>query len=107
MLSRSTRKGWKPEEYRERGSGIFAMFDYAIKEHYRINDEEYNYIAEKLTEDELDLFISNGISFSERRQQMEIRKKYLREFYLSQLEKLKTGDPVLAVYGYNKITKKP
>jgi hypothetical protein len=36
-------------------------------ETFRITDEEYDYLCEHMTNKEMDLFISGGLSFSDRR----------------------------------------
>ena len=49
------------------GTGISGLLDSTIMETFRITDEEYDYLCEHMTNKEMDLFISGGLSFSDRR----------------------------------------
>lgn len=66
---------------------LFDAFDDYIKGMYNITDEEYDYIAEHITDDELSYFFdaigmgkkSLNIQFKIKRKGIEIRNKYLLE----------------------------
>jgi hypothetical protein len=63
--------------------GILDLFDNAIKAAFNITDEEYDYICEHATEEEIDHFVSalGGMdtpsTFTQRRLALEVRNKYL------------------------------
>jgi hypothetical protein len=40
-----------------KSGGVFDLIDNAVKKLWRINDEEYDYIIDNLTDDELSLFL--------------------------------------------------
>lgn len=63
--------------------GVYDMFDNVVKVLFNITDEEYDYIAEHSTDDELDIFVTSlgtlekGSSFGERRKALELRNSML------------------------------
>ncbi len=66
--------------------GLFDLFDNQIKEAYNITDDEYDYIAEHMTNDEMSIFLSacglgasdETVSIGTIRQGILIRNKYLQ-----------------------------
>jgi len=59
-------------------SGIFDLFDDSMKFGFNITDEEYDFICENASDEDLDsLILSEGSSFSSRRRALEVRNKYL------------------------------
>lgn len=66
----------KDIKFAESGS-MFDMFDNHIKSAYNLTDEEYDFMADNMTEEEIDLFIKETPTFSERRQILAMRTKYL------------------------------
>lgn len=60
--------------------GMFYIFDNIIKETFRINDDEYDFICNKATCEELNFFIIERPNFSEKRVVLSILNKYLIEF---------------------------
>ena len=47
--------------------GVTDLFDNTIKSVWRINDQEYDSILEKMTDEEMDLFIKENPTFYEKR----------------------------------------
>ena len=63
--------------------GITDMFDNFIKSHFRINDEEYDYISENITEEECKIFLNENLTFTEKRNCLFMVEKYLKIFNAS------------------------
>ena len=63
--------------------GLQDMFDNVIKVLFNITDEEYDFIAENSTDDELNIFLNalgtpeKGSSFTERRLALDLRNRML------------------------------
>jgi hypothetical protein len=63
--------------------GILDLFDNAIKAAFNITDEEYDYICEHATDEEIEHFVSalGGMdtpsTFTQRRRALEVRNNYL------------------------------
>ena len=66
------------------------MFDNAIKENWYITDNEYDRLCELFTDEELDLFINESPTFSQKRQLLKIVDKYidLQDYRNDQLDRL-------------------
>ena len=66
--------------------GITDIFDDAVKQLFNITDDEYDFICENATDDDLDLFLGGlgGLdresTFTEKRNALEVRNKYLTLF---------------------------
>jgi hypothetical protein len=75
-------------EFKSEG-GLFDLIDNHVKGAYNITDEEYDYITTNITDEELSDFCdaiglgsdNANVSFSSIRKGLEIRNKYLIEFY--------------------------
>ncbi len=59
---------------------ITNLFDNQFKSAYRINDAEMDFICEKMTDDEMQIIITENPTFSEKRKCLEILNKYLKDF---------------------------
>lgn len=74
------------------GGGIQDMFDNVIKVLFNITDDEYDFIAESASDDELNIFlaalgdIAKGSSFTERRQALNLRNEMLVKFNTKEKE---------------------
>ena len=81
-ISRCKRKFRTTEdlEIKSRG-GILDLFDDSIKQGYRITDDEYDYLAEHLTDDEISYFISENLSFGDKRKCLKIVESHLINYY--------------------------
>ena len=63
--------------------GLTDAFDYAIKSAWYINDEEYDYICEKATDEELDLFLGGDGGFSNMKKALATVDNLIDEMYNS------------------------
>jgi hypothetical protein len=73
------------EEIEFKGSGgLFDVFDDYVKGLYNITDEEYDFIAERMSDEEISIFISpidvETVSFSQKRMALQLRNRYLKQF---------------------------
>jgi hypothetical protein len=72
-------------QFKSKG-GINDLMDNQVKSAYNITDEEYDYIAEVLSDGELSIFVdgcglgNSDVSFSTIREALEIRNKYLKQY---------------------------
>lgn len=70
----------KEIKFKDQG-GITDLFDNALKASFNITDEEYDFICENATDEEIGKFVLNdNPTFTERRQSLEVRNKYLEQF---------------------------
>jgi hypothetical protein len=78
-MGRIDRKGWlnKDMGIKSKG-GMFDMFDNHIKVVYRINDEEFDYLCEVMSDDETDIFVNERPTFSDKRKMIELLNKHIR-----------------------------
>lgn len=60
--------------------GMFDLFDNAIKETFRVNDAEYDFIVENATDDELEFLITENMRYDQKRQVIKLLDKYLTKF---------------------------
>ena len=60
-----------------RSYGMFDLFDDSIKSFWRINDSEYDYIAETATDDELDLFVGQLNTIGKKRKALKVINSYI------------------------------
>ena len=76
---RSKRKNRTDIKYKGAG-GIPDLLDNLFKSVYYINDEEYDYICENMSDKEMDLFAAiETATFSEKRQALLLVDKYIEE----------------------------
>lgn len=61
------------------GIGIFDLFDDVMKGAFNLNDAEYDYICNNATDEELSILTISKPTFSEKRQMITIRNKYLNQ----------------------------
>ena len=77
---RSKRKNRTDIKYKGAG-GIPDLLDNLFKGVYYINDEEYDYICENMSDEEMDLFAAmETATFKEKREALIIVDKYIEEF---------------------------
>jgi hypothetical protein len=81
---RSERKKRTDIEFLNCG-GLTDLFDNLVKEIYYINDDEYDYICEKATNEEIEIFVNENATFGEKRQVLKFIDKYIEEFYKIEL----------------------
>jgi len=77
-MSRFSRKDRKDIEYKGCG-GLTDAFDNAFKQAWYINDEEFDYINDETSNEELDAIIEADISLSHKRIALAIVDKYILE----------------------------
>lgn len=70
----------KDIEFRESG-GMSDLFDNAFKAGLNLTDDEYDYIAEHMTDEESMLLVNDNPTFTQKREVINIRSKYLRQYY--------------------------
>ena len=82
-----SRLGRRNRTYEDLGiknkGGMLDLFDNTIKEIYRITDDEYDYIAENLTDGEMTLFVAEKLTFGEKKQCLSIVENQLANYALS------------------------
>ena len=82
FVSRCKRKFRPYEDLKIKSSGgMLDLFDNAIKEVYKITDDEYDYLAENLTDGEMSYFVSEKLSFGEKKQCLRIVENHLSNYY--------------------------
>jgi hypothetical protein len=76
----------RPEIKIKSSGGLTDVFDNAIKGLFNITDDEYDFICENASDEELDVFLSGlgGLdsepTFTEKKKALEMRNKYLDKF---------------------------
>lgn len=78
-MTRLERKGRTDIRYMNSG-GIFDAFDDVIKSVWRINDEEYDYICEMATDEELMLLIDEKLTFSNAKKAISLVNNLIKQF---------------------------
>jgi hypothetical protein len=82
FVSRCKRKFRSYEDLKIKSSGdMLDLFDNAIKEIYRITDDEYDYLADNMNNYEISLFVKENPSFAEKKTLLVIMEKYLTEYF--------------------------
>lgn len=77
-MSRLSRKNRTNSECNIRNSGgITDLFDNTIKSIWRINDSEYDFILDKMTDTEMELFVSENPTFTQKRQMLRLVERLL------------------------------
>lgn len=76
---RSKRKNRTDIKYVTRG-GLFDIFDNILKQVYYINDDEYDYICEHGTDQELELLVTENPSFKEKREILNLLDDFLEKY---------------------------
>lgn len=77
-MSRLSRKNRTNSDCNIRNTGgITDLFDNTIKSIWRINDSEYDFILDKMTDTEMELFISEKPTFTQKRQMLRLVERLL------------------------------
>jgi predicted house-cleaning noncanonical NTP pyrophosphatase (MazG superfamily) len=90
-MSRLSRKNRTNSECGIKTSGgITDLFDNVIKSAWRIDDEEYESILEKMTDEEMGLFLTEKPTFEEKRKMIILVERLLNlsEYRDSQIKKI-------------------
>lgn len=77
-MSRINRNKWTAKDigYIHAG-GINNLFDNMIKVIFRVTDEEYDLLCQKMTDEEMNLLLVEDLTFAEKRQVINILNKYI------------------------------
>ena len=82
FVSRCKRKFRPYEELKIKSIGsMLDLIDNVIKEVYRITDDEYDYLAENLSDVEMPYFVAEKLSFSEKKECLRIVQNHLSKYY--------------------------
>jgi hypothetical protein len=57
---------------------MFDLFDNNIKSTYRINDDEYDHLCEVMSDDEMDIFVTDKQTYADKRKMIELLNKYIK-----------------------------
>lgn len=90
-MSRLSRRNRTGEDCGIKSSGgITDLFDNSIKSIWRINDSEYDSILEKMTDTEMDLFLTNNPTFTEKKKMIILVERLLdlSEYREEQINKI-------------------
>ena len=70
--------------------GLTDLFDNIIKSTWRLTDEEFDSILEKMTDEEMDLFLTEKPTFEEKRKMIILVERLLNlsEYRESQIKKI-------------------
>jgi len=79
-MTRLERKKWSNEKFGILGrGGIFDAFDDAVKYFARMTDDEYDKYCEIATDEELDLLLSEKLSFTDKRGLLKFLREHIYE----------------------------
>ncbi len=80
-MSRLSRKNRTCEDLGIKSSGgMLDLFDNVIKEAFRITDDEFDFLAENITDEDMKIMFNENPSFAEKRQCLLIVEKYVTEY---------------------------
>ena len=78
-MSRINRKNWLNKDIGYKSSGgMFDLIDNQIKSIYRINDDEYDHLCEVMSDDEMDIFVTDKPTYADKRKMIELLNKYIK-----------------------------
>ena len=75
--SRLSRK--KDSIIRKSCNGLGEVFDLTRMDHYRLTEDEYDFLIEQLTDEDMDLIVSYELTFSEKKKLLNVLKNYLNQ----------------------------
>tara|TARA_R110000782_G_scaffold177708_1_gene268656 strand:- start:124 stop:372 length:249 start_codon:yes stop_codon:yes gene_type:complete len=78
-MSRLSRKNRTDIEFKGCG-GLTDAFDDAVKGTWRINDDEYDYICQTATDNELDSLMFDCVTFSDKRHSLTVINKFVNDY---------------------------
>ena len=77
-MSRIKRRTWTMAEFGDRSNkGLFGLMDVAMKQNLRITDDEYDFIAGEMSDEEMDSVLEDRPTFAQRRKIIQILNKYI------------------------------
>ena len=82
MNTRLSRKNRTLEDigYKCGMTGFDGLIDNSIKQAFRINDKEYDFLLENMTDGEMDLFIRDNTTFTNKRALLKMYQNYLQKY---------------------------
>jgi len=108
MMNKLKRNRYKHTIKIGSSGGIDVLFDNAMKEIYTIDDDEYDYITEHMSDSELNLVLEENKNYSEKRKVCKSINKHLYEYYNDRLENLnKEQYDSFLEYAYGDCTNTP
>jgi hypothetical protein len=82
FISRLARKSRTDEELGILSSGgLLDLFDNEIKLSYRLNDDEFDYIAQNMSDEDMELFTNENKTYDQKIKVIKLLEKYLKEYY--------------------------
>lgn len=77
-MSRINRRTWTMKEFGDKNmKGFFGLIDVAMKQNLRITDDEYDFIAGEMTDEEMSSVMVEKPTFAQRRKIIETLNKYV------------------------------
>lgn len=79
-------KNLRPEVKIKGSGGLIDVFDNTIKGLFNITDDEYDFICDEATDEEISTFLAglgglgHSPTFTEKRKALEMRNKYLEQY---------------------------
>lgn len=84
-MHRLTRKRFSSHVEIKGSGGLLDLFDNFIKELFIITDDEYDYLAEHMSDEEMLIVLTDDSSFSSKRKKLTIVNSHLDDMYLSKI----------------------
>jgi hypothetical protein len=78
-MSRNNRVNWLAKDMGIKSKGgLLDLVDNQIKVVYRINDDEFDYLCEVMSDDELDIFVTDKPTIADKRKMIELLNKHIK-----------------------------
>jgi hypothetical protein len=78
-MSRINRVNWLSKDMGIKSKGgVLDLIDNQIKVIYRINDDEFDYLCEVMSDDELDIFVTDKPTIADKRKMIELLNKHIK-----------------------------
>lgn len=79
-MTRLERRNWTEDQISIKSSGgMLDLFDNAIKEIYRITDEEYDHLCSVMSDEETSLLVTENMTYGQKKQILILLKKHVYE----------------------------
>lgn len=79
-MTRLERRNWTQDQIGIKSQGgLFDFFDNAIKEIYRITDDEYDHLCSVMTDEETQLLVTENMTYAQKKQILTLLKKHVYE----------------------------
>jgi hypothetical protein len=78
-MSRINRVNWLAKDMGIKSKGgLLDLVDNQIKVVYRINDDEFDYLCGVMSDDELDIFVTDKPTIADKRKMIELLNKHIK-----------------------------